>query len=50
MVQYDRKHNPLRDDLLVENFTLTDSKLVVPEGPGLGVKVNEDVLYRYAKR
>ena len=47
--RYDRKHNPLRDDLLVENFTLTGGKLAVPEGPGLGVKVNEGVLYRYAK-
>lgn len=48
VIEYDRKHNPLRDDLLVDNFTLADGKLAVPEGPGLGVQVNEEVVRRYA--
>jgi len=47
VIEFDRKHNPLRDDLLEEKFTLQDGCLTVPTGPGLGVTVNEDVLNRY---
>lgn len=47
VVEFDRKHNPLRDDLLEETFTLTDGFVEVPARPGLGVTVNEDVLNRY---
>jgi D-galactarolactone cycloisomerase len=32
VVQYDRKHNPLRDDLLTERFRLHDGCLLVPQG------------------
>lgn len=48
IVEFDRKHNPLRDDLLKESFTLENGYLGVPTGPGLGVSVNEDVLKHYA--
>lgn len=48
VVEFDRKHNPLRDDLLVENFRLSGGKLDLPQGPGLGITVNETVLARYA--
>jgi D-galactarolactone cycloisomerase len=47
VVEFDRKHNPLRDDLLVEKFRLENGFLKVPQGPGLGVTVDEDVLNRY---
>ncbi|MFB2553585.1 mandelate racemase/muconate lactonizing enzyme family protein [Ensifer soli] len=47
IVEFDRKHNPLRDDLLIENFTLKDGFLDVPQGPGLGVTVDEDVMRKY---
>lgn len=47
VVEFDRKHNPLRDDLLEEGFTLKDGFVQVPDRPGLGVSVNEDVLNRY---
>ncbi|MEV7429871.1 mandelate racemase/muconate lactonizing enzyme family protein [Nocardioides sp. NPDC092400] len=47
VIEYDRTSNPLRDELLVENFGLEDGHLVVPQGPGLGVTVDEDVLCRY---
>jgi D-galactarolactone cycloisomerase len=47
IVEFDRKHNPLRDDLLIENFTLKDGFLEVPQGPGLGVTVDEDVMRKY---
>ena len=48
MVEYDQKHNPLRDDLLVENFKLEDGRVVLPKGPGLGIRVNETVLQQYS--
>jgi D-galactarolactone cycloisomerase len=47
IVEFDRKHNPLRDDLLHEPFLLNNGFLSVPQGPGLGVTVNEDVLKKY---
>lgn len=47
MVEFDRTHNPLRDDLLTERFMLDDGALPVPQGPGLGVTVDEEVLRRY---
>ena len=50
MVEFDRTHNPLRDDLLINNFTLVDGCLAVPGGPGLGVEVDPDQLARYTVR
>jgi D-galactarolactone cycloisomerase len=47
VVEYDRTPNPLRDELLVENFGLVDGHLSVPQGPGLGITVDEDVLKKY---
>jgi D-galactarolactone cycloisomerase len=47
VIEYDRTSNPLRDELLVENFGLEDGHLVVPQGPGLGITIDEDVLRRY---
>lgn len=47
VIEYDRQHNPLRDELLVENFSLDDGCLAVPSGPGLGITINEDVLRRF---
>jgi D-galactarolactone cycloisomerase len=48
MIEYDRTHNPLRDDLLVQGFTLADGALAVPTGPGLGIEIDEDQLRRYS--
>jgi D-galactarolactone cycloisomerase len=47
VVEFDRKHNPLRDDLLLEKFELENGELKVPQGPGLGITVDEAVLKRY---
>lgn len=46
-VEYERNFNPLRDELLKEEFSLTGNGVVVPSGPGLGVTVDEAVLERY---
>ncbi|MFD7307198.1 mandelate racemase/muconate lactonizing enzyme family protein [Promicromonospora sp. NPDC059942] len=47
VIEFDRTPNPLRDDLLVEPFTLTDGHVAVPTGPGLGIEVDMDVVERY---
>lgn len=47
VIEFDRTHNPLRDDLLVQPFVLQDGYVNVPTGPGLGVEVNMEVVERY---
>ncbi|MFE7505415.1 mandelate racemase/muconate lactonizing enzyme family protein [Promicromonospora sp. NPDC057488] len=47
VIEFDRTPNPLRDDLLVEPFMLTDGHVAVPTGPGLGIEVDLDVVERY---
>jgi D-galactarolactone cycloisomerase len=49
VIEFDRKHNPLRDELLVEPFTLKSGRLVVPDRPGLGVTVRDDTLKAYKR-
>lgn len=46
-IEYDRNFNPLRDELLVQPFDCQDNCVHVPEGPGLGIEVNEAVLNKY---
>lgn len=50
VIEFDRTHNPLRDDLLVDGFSLDEGKVVVPTDPGLGVTIDEDVLQHYSRR
>ncbi len=40
--------NPIGDAILHEPMTLKDGYLHVPEGPGLGIHINEDALRPYA--
>lgn len=47
VIEYDRNHNPLRDDLLEKKVMLCDGKLSVPNGPGLGITLNRSVLQQY---
>jgi D-galactarolactone cycloisomerase len=48
VIEFDRTHNPLRDDLLEESFALDGGCLAVPERPGLGVSVRDEVIAQYA--
>lgn len=47
MIEFDRKHNPLRDDLLDQTFQLVDGRVVIPDAPGLGVTVKESALQQF---
>lgn len=40
--------NNYADDLLVDPLTIRDGYVEVPDGPGLGIEVDEDALARYA--
>ncbi len=50
VVEFDRNPNALRDDLVEPAPRLVGGKIPVPEGPGLGVRVRNDVLARYTTR
>ena len=39
--------SPLRHDLTHEKFTVIDGYVHVPDRPGLGVTINEEVLNKY---
>jgi len=48
LLEYDRGPNALRDDLLTEPIPCIDGHLTVPEGPGLGIELNPDIVERYS--
>jgi D-galactarolactone cycloisomerase len=48
VLEFDTTENPLRTDLLATPFRMTEGRVSVPDGPGLGVEVDEDVLNRFA--
>jgi D-galactarolactone cycloisomerase len=50
VLEFDRKHNPLRDELLDQPFELISGRIVIPHQPGLGVTVREETLARFAAR
>ena len=47
MVEFDRTFNPLRDEILEDNFTIDNGAVAIPDGPGLGVVPKEDALNPY---
>lgn len=47
MLEYDTTPNPFRTELLVDAMVVRDGGLAVPNGPGLGIVVDEDVLRHY---
>ncbi len=49
VVEFDRNPNPLRDDLLVDPIRLTDRRVPIPQGAGLGIDIDETVLTAYCR-
>jgi len=47
LLEYDVGENPLRDDLLTTPLEPIDGEVAVPDGPGLGIKLNPDTIDRY---
>ena len=48
VVEFDRNYNPLRDELIDPIIKRIGNRVSVPDGPGLGVQVNEEKLAKYA--
>lgn len=47
MLEYEQTFNPFRDELSTTDLTHTEGFVTVPDGPGLGIEINRDVLERY---
>jgi D-galactarolactone cycloisomerase len=48
LVEYDVGENPLREGVLAQPLEFRDGRFNVPQGGGLGIELNEDVIKRYA--
>lgn len=46
-VEVDRTGNPFIDDLLTTPLQVEEGTIAVPDGPGLGIELNEEVVGRY---
>jgi len=47
LFEFDRSENPLRHDLLTEPLDPTGGELAVPDGPGLGIDIDEGAVEQY---
>ncbi len=47
LIEHDRTENPLREEILSTPITMSGGCLLVPQGPGLGVEVDERALGRF---
>ncbi|WP_102958107.1 mandelate racemase/muconate lactonizing enzyme family protein [Mangrovicella endophytica] len=48
LLEYDLGANPLRTELLKTPIEVKDGFATVPDGPGLGIEINEEAVARYA--
>ncbi len=46
-VEVDQTGNPLIDDLTVDRLEVIDGEITMPQGPGLGIELNEDIVEKY---
>jgi D-galactarolactone cycloisomerase len=49
LIEWDTFENPMRTDLLSTPLTVTDGTIAIPDGPGLGVEVDEEVVERLSQ-
>ncbi|NJB85955.1 D-galactarolactone cycloisomerase [Lewinella marina] len=48
-IEYDRTSNGIRERLTLPAISMCNGFIAVPEGPGLGIEVDEDILNHYAQ-
>ena len=48
LLEYDLGGNPLRTELLKSRIVVENGAIAVPEGPGLGIEIDEEAVARYA--
>jgi len=47
IMEYCVEETPLRNDLIVENLEPVDGYIAIPDRPGLGITLNEDIVEKY---
>lgn len=47
VLEYDRSSHPFRKELIAEAWQLRDGEIAIPDGHGLGIEVNMDVIEKY---
>jgi D-galactarolactone cycloisomerase len=50
MLEYDRSSHPFREDLIGGAIRMAEGKVAVPQGPGIGVEIDRNILNRYSRR
>jgi D-galactarolactone cycloisomerase len=50
MLEYDQSSHPFRQDLIFHAIKMRDGMVDVPDGPGLGIDVNREIIERYERR
>lgn len=48
MLEYDQSSHPFRQDLIFGAIGMRDGRVDIPQGPGIGVEVNHEIIERYA--
>lgn len=46
-LEFDQSSNPLRDQLAIAEFDVDDGRVGVPDGPGLGIELDQEVVEAY---
>lgn len=49
MLEYDRSTHPFREDLIYGAISMVDGKVPIPQGAGIGVNVNREVLEQHTQ-
>lgn len=47
LIEFDRSPNPLREELVEEEFEMEGTKLIIPTKPGLGINLDRKALEKY---
>ena len=48
LLEYDQSDHPFRQALIFDALRMDDGMVQIPNGPGLGIEVNREVLRQYA--
>lgn len=48
ILEYDRSAHPFRQQLITAPWQMDDGRVNIPSGPGLGIKINMDVVKQYS--
>jgi D-galactarolactone cycloisomerase len=47
LIEFDRSPNPLREELVEEEFEMEGTKIIIPTKPGLGISLDRKALQEY---